>query len=428
MRRTWAVAGLIGLSSLALGSAVQRIVSPLTPRAIVLRTLRLNGAVVAAAMDERSGHAFVATYGAGTAGLGHVVVLEAATGAVIRRVVVGPSPIALAVDTHVGLLCVVDRTDGAVRVLDTRTGEIRHTVVLFSGTVPVAAVVDEHADRTLVAGYIPGSGGTVSVIETAGAQLLRIMPLGLAPWSTAVDEAGARAFAISPASNAIVEFDTRGGDLACTFTMGGNHGAIALDARVGHLFVTNTLSATVSMVDVTKGALLRTIPVGKNPVALAVDERAARIIVIARGPIDGAGVALGNGTITEVDAVSGRIVRTAAVGRNPSAVAVDAPHGRVIVASMGVIDTRGNYDGAGRVTELDERTGATLRSVAVGIAPQYLALDERAGRVVVTSAGGTVIVRDAWAWVPSWLRRWLPGLGRRDHLVSANVTTFSIGR
>jgi len=182
------------------------------------------------------------------------------------------------------------------------------------------------------------------------------------------------------------------------------------------------------MVDVTKGALLRTIPVGKNPVALAVDERAARIIVIARGPIDGAGVALGNGTITELDAVSGRIVRTAAVGRNPSAVAVDARDGRVIVASMGAIDTMGNYDGAGRVTELDERTGATLRSVAVGIAPQYLALDEHAGRVVVTSAGGTVIVRDAWAWAPSWLRRWLPGPGRRARLVSASVTTVSIGR
>ena len=72
----------------------------------------------------------------------------------------------------------VDRADGAVRVLDTRTGDIRPTVVLFSGTAPIAAVVDERANHTFVAGYISGSGGTVSVIDTAGAWFLRIMSLG----------------------------------------------------------------------------------------------------------------------------------------------------------------------------------------------------------------------------------------------------------
>jgi len=72
---------------------------------------------------------------------------------------------------------VVDRADGAMRVLDTRTGDIRPTVVLFSGTAPIAAAA-ERANHTFVAGYISGSGGTVSVIDTAGAWFLRIMSLG----------------------------------------------------------------------------------------------------------------------------------------------------------------------------------------------------------------------------------------------------------
>ncbi len=77
---------------------------------------------------------------------------------------------------------------------------------------------------------------------------------------------------------------------------------------------------------------------------------------------------LGNGTITARDAASGRILYTALLDGDPSAVAVDARYGRVVVTNMGAIDSMSNYDGAGRMTELDERTGMTLRSVAVGVA------------------------------------------------------------
>jgi len=77
---------------------------------------------------------------------------------------------------------------------------------------------------------------------------------------------------------------------------------------------------------------------------------------------------LGNGTITALDAASGRILYTAPLDGDLSAVAVDACYGRVVVTNMGAIDSMSNYDGAGRMTELDEPTGTTLRSVAVGVA------------------------------------------------------------
>ncbi len=132
--------------------------------------------------------------------------------------------------------------------------------------------------------------------------------------------------------------------------------------------MTNTLSATVSIIDVTKGSLLRMIPVDKNLVALAVDERTDRIIVVTKGPSDGAGVAPGQ----RDDHRAGCRERAHPVHRpldgDPSAVAVDARYGRVVVTNMGAIDSMSNYDGAGRMTELDERTGTTLRSVAVGVA------------------------------------------------------------
>jgi hypothetical protein len=52
--------------------------------------------------------------------------------------------------------------------------------------------------------------------------------------------------------------------------------------------------------------------------------------------------------------------------------------------------------------------------MAVGVAPSAVAVDERTGDVFVVNAGGSVSQRGAWAWVPRWLRRWLPFLPSRD--------------
>jgi DNA-binding beta-propeller fold protein YncE len=103
-------------------------------------------------------------------------------------------------------------------------------------------------------------------------------------------------------------------------------------------------------------------------------------------------------------------VRTITAGGHPSALAVDARRGRVLVANLGVTDTNGLPTGAGNVDIVSAFTGAVQRTVPVGVAPSALAIDERTGRAVVVNAGGPVPVPDLWDWLPRWLVRRLPFL------------------
>jgi hypothetical protein len=62
------------------------------------------------------------------------------------------------------------------------------------------------------------------------------------------------------------------------------------------------------------------------------------------------------------------------------------------------------------VSLLDARTGDAVRQVTTGPIPVAVAVDERRGRALVPSAGGTAAARDPWAWGPSWLRQRTHGL------------------
>jgi hypothetical protein len=72
------------------------------------------------------------------------------------------------------------------------------------------------------------------------------------------------------------------------------------------------------------------------------------------------------------------------------------------------------------VLVLDARTGRILYTLLRNAAPVALAVDERAGRAVVVSYGGTVGRPDAWRWVPSWLR------ARLSFLVPPRPHTFAV--
>jgi hypothetical protein len=80
----------------------------------------------------------------------------------------------------------------------------------------------------------------------------------------------------------------------------------------------------------------------------------------------------------------------------------------------------------GHVLVLDARSGRTLHTLLRNAAPVALAVDERAGRAVVASYGGTVGRPDAWRWVPSWLRARLSFLVPPRQHTSAVPSSASI--
>src|SRR5207245_2385803 len=115
--------------------------------------------------------------------------------------------------------------------------------------------------------------------------------------------------------------------------------------------------------------LVQTVAVGRGPSALAVDQRSNRVFVANF---------FGN-SVNVLDARSGTVLRTISVGKSPSDVAVDARTGRAFVVNAGPYPEK---DGtAGTVSVLDSRTGAVVRTVLVGRRPSGLAVDVGSGRV-----------------------------------------------
>jgi YVTN family beta-propeller protein len=137
--------------------------------------------------------------------------------------------------------------------------------------------------------------------------------------------------------------------------------AIAVDARRGHAFVANAYDGSVSMVEARSGRVLRTVAVGANPWSLAVDPRADRVLV-----------STGQGLWPSWSSAT-----------------------------------------AGRVQVLDGRTGRRLRTVAVGLGPAALAVDKRSGHVFVANSVGTPASLGGLSRLVAWSRHWLPAWGQR---------------
>jgi DNA-binding beta-propeller fold protein YncE len=269
--------------------------------------------------------------------------------------------------------------------------------------MPLAVAVDERANRVIVVG--DADGGTVSVLDATSGRLVHrgVIGMVLIGQSLAVDEAAGRAFVITA----------------------------NLAADTGSVYVFDSHS----------GRPLHTIALPTMPVGMTVDERTGHVFVstmgpaalIKSGPIFGRQsipVSTGHGSVVMLDARRGSVIRSVPVGIGPGAMAVDARRHHLLVTNVGAMDSAGNPLGPGRVSVLDTRSGAVLRTVPVGLAPGDVAVDERAGRALVLNLGGTVHVTDAWRWLPSWLRRlpFVPRQAPAARTVGGSVTVLDTTR
>jgi len=123
-----------------------------------------------------------------------------------------------------------------------------------------------------------------------------------------------------------------------------------------------------------------------NPVAVVVDERTDRVFVVARGPLASAPYpeSVGPGSVSVLDAATGRLVRTIGVGVHPLQAALDPTAGRVYVLSEGALSKAGGL-GPGSVSVLDAATGRLVRTTGVGVGTATLAVDTRRARAYALS-------------------------------------------
>ena len=136
--------------------------------------------------------------------------------------------------------------------------------------------------------------------------------------------------------------------------------------------------------------------VGPFAFAVAVDKRAGRAFVVSAS-IDTTNASVngltGQGRVSVLDARTGALLRTVNVGPGSVTLAVDERAGHAFVANMGRIQWYHNADGttADRAVNqslslLDTRTGHVLRTISLGgQVPFALAVDTRTSRVFVAT-------------------------------------------
>jgi YVTN family beta-propeller protein len=221
--------------------------------------------------------------------------------------------------------------------------------------------------------------------------------MGKNPVAVAVDGRTGRAFVVvqggydlhgNPTGNGSVRVvDTRHGRVLRTVGVGLSPSVVAVDERTGRVFVANDGERSVSVLDASSGTVLRTVRVGFGPIAMATDERDGRVLVANEGVTDSAGHPLGDGSVSMLDAHSGKVLGTVVVGMSPSAIAVDQQRGRAYVlnrvsANGGVVN--------GSLSVLDVRRVKLVATITLRGSPRAIALDARTGRVFVVSETASI--------------------------------------
>lgn len=385
----------------------------------------------AVAVDEHSGHVFVATAEGVTA-------LDGNSDRTLYSVKLDVQPWTVLVDTHVGHVIVIGYHGTAI--LDATTGAIVHADHV--GYAQAAVALNERTDQVFVVnGFDPYSNGTMNVLDVRRGIARRSISVGYAPSAVAVDATSGRVFVANTSDDSVSVIDARTLTVRSTTTVARSPVGIAIDKRDQRVFVASSgvnvcarpspCSSGLGVLNAKTGTALRNQPLAMSPVAVAVDERTGHIF-LANGTADNYGHPVGISNISMLDA-SGHILRTVpvAVSIGSAVMTIDMQHGRAVVTSQGAIDNSGSFNGPGHAYILDTRRGTLLRSIQVGVAPVSVAVDQRTGRAFVVNAGGVVATSSSGNWFPSWLNHWLPFLPSgvpRTHVVPGSVSVFDVNK
>lgn len=287
-------------------------------------TGRLRGYVLAGdtveglAVDDRSGHVFVAGLRLGElkcsclSPSGQVIMLDAKSGRVLRKTLVGDDPTSVAIDSVRGRVFVTNSNSDDVSVLDSATGLLIRSVALpkihvshGQGVHPSLALADQATGRVFVLGE---GNSSFSMFDTATGTLLNsaIVPQAHYLAAMAMDSLAGRVYIVDEpggdTQGSIRMADARTGRFLQRLPAGTNPDRVLVDPTAGRLFVSTASSFQVgpapddqiTVVSTRTGAILCTIALDVNQGVggfvplngyLALDDAPQRLFAIAGNTI-----------------------------------------------------------------------------------------------------------------------------------------------
>jgi len=395
------------LSALAYGSVSQHTASTSVCRASAGPTAQAERRLYAASRQD-----------------GTVSVIDAANGALVSTIRVGPSPVIIAVDETVpnGSAFVADQariiTPSPVRygpsrvsVLEAHSGRVLQTISINAQISSLA--VDSRRGRL----FLTAGDSRVWMLDASTLKILARLPLGANPVDVGIDRRNGHVFVDSADANgagSVEMLDVRSGRLLATTTIGRQPGQLIVDERSGRVFVGNyggtSPFSSLSMLDATTGRAVTTVPLNTGSIGLSLDEQAGRIFVTT-GDNAGGGILLTlNSTsghilstvatvysavaipdvrtkrlfvfgylgsmVAVLDEITGQRLHSIHVGQNLRAIAVDQQTGCVFAAAEGPSGPMQQPVGKGTIYVLDGRTGIVLHATTVGRNPTALAVGD----------------------------------------------------
>lgn len=235
-------------------------------------------------LDARSGRVFVA-------GNKQVGILDARDGRLLgttrlsAHLSVYPQDVAVDLaNGHVFVAGYMDvRTDGIIDILDATSGRIEDVVPLPRSPSPGSLTVDERAGRVSV---LDRDNGALTVLDARSGRVLYTRIIGMPLSVVMADAASGRLYvAISEGTPAgrVVVLDEASGRTLHTIAVGQDTLALVSDAATGHVLVVDgggiapTGSGAIRVIDGASGRVVRVVRLAQHPQAVAVGTR--RLVV-----------------------------------------------------------------------------------------------------------------------------------------------------
>jgi YVTN family beta-propeller protein len=291
-----------------------------------------------------------------------LAVINGSTGALANVDPVGPSPLAVTVDSATGNVWVAvgNFSGGAVEINSTTGAYMASGAV---GGYGVDLLYDPVTGYVYVANYLSGD---LTVLNASSGAVVGQLPTGLGPSAIALDPVRDYLFVANRISGNVTVLNATTGSVLGSVAVGGAPNALAYDGATGELFVvaSSLPGSNVTIVDTATDSVVGILNV-TGGLADAAFDAATGVVYVADPTL---------GTAVEIDAATGQLAGAIGVGPDPLGVAYDAPNGRVYV---------GNAVGSDNITVIDGSTGATVGSIPLAEDPQGIAYDSANGEMFV---------------------------------------------
>jgi YVTN family beta-propeller protein len=234
-----------------------------------------------------------------------------------------------------GSMYVANGASDTVSVIDTKTNTVGSPIVV--GNSPVAIALDTAHQRMYVATNLDG----VSVIDAKTNTVIKTIPVDGVNAAIAFDTTHKRMYIANSHDDKVTVIDTNTNTVVGSPILVGDFPrGIAFDPIHNRMYVVNAGDENVSVIDTNTNTVVGSpISVGHEPFGIEFDDKLKRMYVTSTFPT-------GNDQVWVIDTNTNTVVSTITVGEGTIAITFDKIHQRMYVPNFGsndvsVIDNNG---------------------------------------------------------------------------------------